>query len=52
MQPMTPMTSSGFSVLRRRSSPSFEKTLSSAFSRIAQVLTMIRSASRSSATSS
>ena len=52
MHPMTPMISSGFFVLSFRSSPSFEKTFSSAFSRIAQVLTRIRSASCSSAVSS
>src|SRR5438034_312009 len=38
MHPMTPMISSGLRSLSFRSSPSFEKTLSSAFSRIAQVL--------------
>src|SRR2546427_497355 len=52
MQPITPMTRSGRCVLSRRSSPSFEKTLSSAFSRIAQVLTRMRSASVSSEVSS
>src|SRR3989442_11730892 len=52
MQPMTPMTRSGRCALSNRSSPSFEKTFSSAFSRIAQVLTRIRSASASSAVSS
>src|SRR5206468_3177820 len=52
MQPMTPMTRSGRCALSNRSSPSFEKTFSSAFSRIAQVLTRIRSASASSSVSS
>src|SRR5207253_1480694 len=52
MHPMTPMISSGLRSLSFRSSPSFEKTLSSAFSRIAQVLTRIRSASSSSWVSS
>ena len=52
MQPITPMTSSGRRVLSSRNSPSFEKTFSSAFSRIAQVLTRIRSASLSSAVNS
>ena len=44
MHPITPMTRSGTLRLSARSSPSFEKTLSSAFSRIAQVLTRMRSA--------
>ena len=52
MQPMTPMTRSGRWALSKRSSPSFENTLSSAFSRMAQVLTRMRSASVSSAVSS
>ena len=52
MHPITPMISSGLRVLSRRNSPSLEKTLSSAFSRIAQVLTRIRSASVSSEVSS
>ena len=52
MHPMTPMISSGRSTLSGASSPSLEKTFSSAFSRIAQVLTRIRSAAAASSVSS
>ena len=45
MQPITPMTRSGRAFLRPFSAPSCEKTLSSAFSRIEQVLSRITSAS-------
>ena len=52
MQPITPMTSPGRWAFNRFSSPSLEKTLSSAFSRMAQVLSRMTSASPSSAVSS
>ncbi len=52
MQPMTPMTRSGRSRFRWRSAPSWEKTLSSAFSRMEQVLSRIRSASSGRSVSS
>ena len=45
MQPMTPMMRCGRDCLRRLSTPSWEKTFSSALSRIEQVLSRIRSAS-------
>ena len=52
MQPITPTITWGRARFSARSSPSFENTLSSAFSRIAQVLRRMRSASCSLSVSS
>ena len=52
MQPMTPIIRLGLSALSCLSSPSREKTLSSAFSRMAQVLMRITSAAAASSVSS
>ena len=52
MQPITPMTTWGRACFTRLSSPSREKTFSSAFSRMAQVLRRMRSASAGESVSS
>ena len=52
MQPITPIRSEGFSRFSARSSPSLEKTFSSAFSRMAHVFSRIRSASAGESVSS